>query len=95
MEYTSKLKGLLPNVIKSVNIPFTEQKASYQVSIYVAKSGSTDFKRYAEYQVDGTKGKAQQSYLNPNVFPASSDSSTSSKPTDSSTPNSKPDKKPD
>lgn len=94
-EYTSKLKGLLPNVIKSVNIPFTEQKASYQVSIYVAKSGSTDFKRYAEYQVDGTKGKAQQSYLNPNVLPASSDSSTSSKPTDSSTPNSKPDRKPD
>ncbi len=93
-EYTSKLKGLLPNVVKSVSIPFTEQKASYQVSIYVAKSGSTDFKRYAEYAVDGTKGKAQQTFLNPNVFPTSPDSSTDSKPTDSSTPT-KPNKKTD
>lgn len=31
-------KGILPNVKKTLDIPFTEQKASYRVSIRVARS---------------------------------------------------------
>lgn len=79
-DYTN-LKGFLPSVKKSVTIPFTEQKASYRVTIHVARSGSTDYKQYAEYMVDGTTGRATQISLNRDVL-ESSDSSATSEPDD-------------
>lgn len=81
-------KGILPNVKKTLDIPFTEQKASYRVSIRVARSGSTNYETYAEYTVDGTRGRAEQNLLNKNVLAPPASSTPTTKPADptSSTP---------
>lgn len=92
----TKFKGILPNVMRSVDIPFTEQKASYRVSIRVARSGSLSYETYAEYTVDGTRGRAEQNLLNKDVLASPATSTPTTKPTEpaSSTPD-RPDRQSD
>ncbi len=55
-QYTTDLQGLLPSVIRSVTLSFTEQKESYTVTIQSFVSGTNEGIRYIEYAMNGLTG---------------------------------------
>lgn len=62
------LSGILPSVKRTMDFTLTEQKASYRFSVMISKSGQNDFRPYADYQVDGTTGKASMIMLDNDIF---------------------------
>lgn len=56
-QYTTDLQGILPSVIPSVTLSFTEQKESYTVRIQISTSGANAYVNYIEYAMNGMTGE--------------------------------------
>ena len=53
------LKGILPDKKGSVNFMVKEQKASYDVTVKIAASGTNDYQVYTNYTVYGNQGTSK------------------------------------
>lgn len=59
-QYSSQLRGLLPNQIHSQKLTFTEQQSNYTVTVKIKASGQKNFTDYVTFRIDGKTGTAAQ-----------------------------------
>ncbi len=83
-EYSTELRGLMPNQLKKVTLTLREQLAIYNVTIKIKRSGDNDtqYQDYISYTVDGQKGEATIDWQKP--FVEGGETTSTTEPTESS-----------
>ena len=60
--------GVLPNILGVWSVTLSEAEEEYNVRVDIAKSGSGNDEKYAEYRIDGVNGKAVELYRNDTIL---------------------------
>ncbi len=60
--------GVLPNVLKVWTITLSETQDEYNVRVDIAKSGTGNDEKYADYRINGISGTATEIYRNSDIL---------------------------
>ncbi len=77
-QLSKNISGILPNVVKTQKVIFTEKEDEYTVTVKLAKTGtaSSEFLDYAQYKINGKTGMIMEEYRDSNVLSVYATSTT-------------------
>lgn len=84
---SQNLVGILPNVVKTQKVTFSEKADSYTVTVKIAKTGTNnaEFLDYAQYNINGKTGMIMEEYRKSNVLSVYTATTTTSTTTTTTT----------